>query len=220
MSAVMVAIAGGSGSGKTTLAAKLAAELSDLHAVVLAQDRYFRDFAEYEPEARAHVLTANRPDAVNWDAFHEALGRLMAGGTVREPAPGTQACARGVQATSLGPAGVVIVEGLFTLWDERCRELGYLRLYTEVDEDERVLRRLERDVATRGTTLPEAVAWYRRDVAPNYRRYTLASRCHAHLVVPMAEDDVVRYLAIADAVRSEWSRRNSCAHTRDQAGPH
>ena len=55
---VVVAIAGGSATGKTTLARALAASLSDPSPLVVNQDRYFRDFAEYTPEERERVRTA------------------------------------------------------------------------------------------------------------------------------------------------------------------
>ena len=38
-------------------------------------------------------------------------------------------------------------------------------------------------------TLGEAVAWYRRDVVPNYPMYTEATRRYADLVVPFERPD-------------------------------
>jgi len=204
---VVVAIAGGSGTGKSTLAAALAAALVDLAPVVLAQDYYFRDFAEFEPDERERVRTANHPDAMNWPQFHAALQRLAAGAGVEQPAAGTRARERGDAARTLGPAGLVLVDGLFALWDEQCRTRADLRLYTEVPDDERVLRRVERDVRERGGTVDSIVSWYRRDVAPNFARFTVASRRYADFVVPTERPNQVAIGAIADVVRAIASRR-------------
>lgn len=197
---VVVTICGGSGSGKSTLAAALAAELADLRPVVLEQDWYFRDFDEYDADVRESYRTANHPDAVLWPAFHAALESLAAGGTAKVPAPGTRRF-RQSPVELVGPGGLLIVVGLFTLWDRRCRSLADLRLFTEVNDDERVLRRLSRDVVSRGTTVERAVAWYRHDVQPNYPTYTAAFRARADLVVPTTYDVTNAVRAVGLALR-------------------
>lgn len=204
---VVIAIAGGSGTGKSTLAEALAGALPELAPVVLAQDHYFRDFAEYEPEEREVVRTANHPDAVNWAEFHRALQKLACGDAVDQPAPATRSRARGDAPRTLGPTGLVIVEGLFALWDERTRACADLRLYTEVADDERVLRRVYRDVFERGSTVERIVSWYRRDVRPNFARYTAASREHADLVIPTERHNPTAQGAVRDAILAIAHRR-------------
>lgn len=205
---VLVAIAGGSATGKSTLARALAEQLADLRPVIIGQDRYFRDFAEYSPEEREKVRTANSSNALNWQAFHAALDALCAGGSIQEPAVGTRAYQRGDPVRTLGPAGLVLVEGLFALWDERCRALADLRLYTEVDDDERVLRRIHRDITERGASLEGVIAWYRRDVKPNYATYTAATRRFADLIVPTDRVNEAAIRALAGAIRALATARN------------
>ena len=199
---VLVAIAGGSATGKTTFARALAEAISDLSPVVVNQDRYFRDFMELEPEERERARTANRPDAINWPAFHAALDLLLTGQPTIEPAPGTRAAQRGEEPHPVGPGRVVIVEGLFALWDTRCRESADLRLYTEVDDDERVLRRIYRDITERGGNLEGVISWFRRDVQPNFPIYTKSTRRYADLVVPTDHPVDVAVKAVANAVRA------------------
>lgn len=199
---VVVAIAGGSATGKSTLAKLLASALTDLCPAILGQDRYFRDFAEFSPEERERVRTANHPDALLWPAFHSALETLCSGRAIEEPVPGTRAYQRGLPIQTVGPAGVIIVEGLFALWDARCRELADLRLYTDLDDDERVIRRIERDIAERGGTLEGVVTWYRRDVRPNFPTYTQSTRRFADLIVPTNHPIEIAVAAVAAAIRA------------------
>ena len=206
---VVIAIAGGSGTGKSTLAAALCAALENMVPVVLAQDHYFRDFAEYDRTERERVRTANHPDAMNWPEFHQALEQLACGGSVEQPAPGTRPRARGDSPRTLGPAGLVMVEGLFALWDERCRARADLRLYTEVADDERVLRRVYRDVHERGGTVDSVVSWYRRDVRPNFDRFTAASKEHADLVVPTERHNQTAIDALCDTILAIADRRDA-----------
>ncbi len=199
---MVVAIAGGSATGKSTLARALAAAVPELDPVVICQDRYFRDFMEYTPEERERVRTANHPSAVLWSAFHDALESLLAGGVAHEPVPGTRGFRRGEASQVLGPTRLLIIEGLFALWDERSRQAADVRLYTEVDDDERVLRRLNRDILERGGTVDGVLSWYRRDVKPNFPVYTASTRYFADLIVPTHHPVDVAVQTVAAAVRA------------------
>src|SRR5579884_1760514 len=186
MRPILVAIAGGSTSGKSTLTRRLLAELANLSCAEICLDRYFRNWAVLVPEEAEQVRTANRPDAVLWRAFHDDLRRLLGGQAVRLPAVGTAAAARDENGWCVGPRDVLIVEGLFALWDDELRRAADLRVFVDTPDDERVLRRVTRDVVERAGTIERSVAWYRRDVAPGYHRFTEPTRWHADLVVPNA----------------------------------
>lgn len=182
--ALVVGISGMSGTGKTTFARALCAQLDDLRPVLLHQDRYFTDWSSYPPEERERLRTANRPDAVNWDALAAHLSGLRQGQPVTDPAPGTGAFARGEPPRTIEPSAVILVEGHLLFWDARVRELCDLKLFLETEPDERVLRRVVRDVIERGRPLEQVVAWYRRDVLPNYPTYTAPTRRYADLIIP------------------------------------
>lgn len=205
---VVVAIAGGSATGKSTLARALAAALADLDPVILNQDRYFRDFAEYTPEERERVRTANHSNAVNWSAYHDALAGLVAGRSVTEPATGTRAKQRGEAPHPVGPGGLLIIEGLFALWDGPSRDAADLKLYTEIDDDERVLRRIHRDITERDGKVEEIIAWFRRDVKPNFPTFTLATRAYADLIIPTNHPVDLPVRVLAPAIRAIHADKN------------
>ncbi len=193
----VIGITGGSASGKTTVANRLAELLADYRPVVLHQDRYFKDYSQLSPEERERVATANRPESLIWPAFLEQVRRLIAGEPAQEPVAGTRPAARGDAPVSLEPGEVLIVEGLFALWDEELRALLDLKVFVEVDDDERLLRRLHRDILERGGTVESVLAWYRKDVWPNYPQYTAVGRRVADLVIPNNQpcDTAIRLIA-------------------------
>lgn len=186
---VTVAITGGSASGKSTLARCLAEALEEFDPVVLNQDRYFRDWSDFPPEAREEVRTSNHPRAVLWSALVKQVQRLVDGQPIEEPVPGTAAARRGGAPQRIEPGGLILVEGHMLLGEEPLRELMDVKLYVDVDPHERVLRRMLRDTTEGSMTLDQAVAWYRRDVVPNYPTYTEATRRYADLVVPFEQPD-------------------------------
>ena len=169
----VIGISGGSAAGKTTLTAKLAADLEDLRPVILNQDLYFR---VWDDDA---LRTSNHPRAVLWERLVEDVGRLAAGGRISGPIPG----GRPDRTVEAGPGGVLLVEGHLLLGCAELAPLLDLKVFLDVDPHERVLRRMLRDVGG-GTGLEEAVAWYRRDVLPNYPLYTAPGRDRADVVLP------------------------------------
>jgi len=204
-----VGITGGSASGKTTFAKALAKELSSLSSVILNQDSYFKDWTEYPAEVREKVVTANHPNAICWEALIRHIEQLAAGQPVETPIPGTRSAARGDEPAIIQPGDVVIVEGHLILWNETVRNLMDVKLFIDVDPHERVLRRLLRDVGERGGDLKHAVAWYRRDVIPNFPVYTEPCKQYADLIIPFQQGNPIALQMIAAGIRERIvSRRD------------
>ena len=199
-----IGIGGGSASGKTTLARALATNLQEYNPVILSQDYYFRDWSGYPPEERERVRTANRAEAVHWPAYMEAVHKIQAGEPIQEPAPGTGRYQRNPESvTTTLPGQLLILEGLFALWSEELRELIDLAIYVEVEDSERILRRLMRDRQRRGGGgLERSVAWLRRDVLPNFPTFTGATKQYADLIVPNLHPESRAVQIIAQGIRS------------------
>ena len=198
---VTVGISGGSASGKTTLAKALADGLKEFSPVILHQDYYFKDWSEYPPEEREKVITANHPDAVRWEVLLDHIRQLIARQPIETPPEGTRASARGDAPVTVQPSDLIIVEGHLILWEVALRDLMDVKLFVDVEPHERVLRRLLRDVAQRGGDLEGAVAWYRRDVIPNFSVYTEPCKKYADLVVPFLDGNPVALQILVAGLR-------------------
>jgi len=204
---VTVAIMGGSASGKTTFAKALAEALRDFSSVILHQDLYFKDWAEYPPEVREQVVTANHPNAVRWEALIGHIEQLINRQPIKTPVPGTRSAARGDEPVTIQPCDIVMVEGHLILWDEKLRNLMDVKLFIDVDPHERVLRRLLRDVGQRGGNLERAVAWYRKDVIPNFPVYTEPCKQYADVILPLLHENPVALQIIAAGIREKIAER-------------
>jgi uridine kinase len=204
-----IGITGGSASGKTTLARALAVSLEEFDPVILGQDRYFRDWSDIPPEDRERARTANRAEAIAWPAYMEAVRKIQAGEPIEEPAPGTRARQYETEPFTVQPGRVLILEGLFVLWPEELRRLIDLAIYTEVDDSERILRRLSRDTRRRGSDIERSVAWLRRDVIPNFPVFTESTKRYADLIIPNLTPDCRVVQLIALGVRSILQDENA-----------
>jgi uridine kinase len=200
--ALVVALTGGSASGKSTLAQRLAARLSHLQPLIVPQDAYFREWAADEQ----HLRTTNSPPALRWEALRRDLARWRDGAAAGPPP-------RWREPTGpLQPGRLVLLEGHLILWDEEVRSLCDLKVFLDLPDEERVVRRLLRDVERSGMSLADAAAWYRRDVLPHFWRYTAPARWWSDLVLPAAPVTAAGFEALVAAV--EAAARRLQAHPR------
>lgn len=186
---VVVGIAGGSASGKSTftgaLTRQLAEEAPGLRVEVVGMDRYFYRGGPGGPTFVSPSTGQSMPDNNHPDSADNA--RLVADLDARlaeEDAP-----------------DIVIVEGLMALHVPMIRERLDIKLFVELDADERALRRLLRDMAgTRGNADPQFISTYYRECARvGHARYVEPSRVFADLIL-RGDSDFTRTAAMISAV--------------------
>ena len=205
---MVVGLSGGSAAGKTTFAAALVEALAPHKPVVLNQDRYFRDWHEVPADEREAARTTNHPRAVRWPELVKQVERLIARQTIEEPVEGTAARTRGDEPQAIEPADIVLVEGHLIFAHEPLRALIDLKVYLDVDIHERVLRRMLRDTQN-GTDLETVVAWYRRDVSPNFPVHTEPTRKYADLVIPYDQHNETALQVVAAGIMSLLNKRDT-----------
>jgi uridine kinase len=178
----LVGIAGGSGSGKTALAGALAAVLGPARVTRLAQDAYYHDRSDVDPDQRA-ALNFDVPEALDQELFRAHLGALRAGQRVEPPRYCFATHCRLGPGEPLEPREVVLVEGTLLLCDPGVRELLDLRIYVDAPGDLRLARRIARDTAERGRTPESVLVQCRATVWPAHARYVQPTKAWADLVL-------------------------------------
>lgn len=138
----MIAISGPSGSGKSTIAQALTFELPG--SIVVQQDWYFRDGDKCPPDANFCELRW-----LHIDLFVRDLHTLAAGRTAQVPIMDF-ASFRKVGTRPLGPAWLVIVEGMTIFRVPELAAQFSSRYYVDVDFDILADRKRARDHAERG----------------------------------------------------------------------
>lgn len=191
----VVGISGGSAAGKTTFASALVEALNPIEVVTLNQDRYFRDWEGVPESEREAARTSNHPRAVLWPQLVDHLRALKSGEAITVPIQGTRAMKRGEVPTQIESCPLVLVEGHLIFGHEPLRDLMDVKVFLDVDTHERVLRRMLRDTSRGNMDLEAAVAWYRRDVIPNYSVHTEPTRQFADIIVPF-EGEVKRAIEV------------------------
>ena len=183
----MVVVAGWTCTGKTRFARALAARFPPGQAVVLSQDDYYRDTSHLSRAERTDV-NYDEPESYDLDLFADHLGALRAGGSVPELDYDFSTGARRITG-SLGPARLVIAEGVFAFWDARVRTAANLRILLEGELDVLLRRRVARDGAERAYTPAEVRERFENMVIPAQRRYLGGAGDVADLIFPGDWDD-------------------------------
>lgn len=81
-------------------------------------------------------------------------------------------------------------DGILLLADPRVRELLDIKVYVEADADERILRRISRDVEERGRDLNGIIKQYLNTVKPMHYLYVEPTRSKADIVINSGKNDV------------------------------
>jgi uridine kinase len=179
---LLIGMAGGTGSGKTLLTAALAARFARTGVCVIDQDSYYHDQSHLSPEERKDV-NFDQASAVDHNLLFEHLQQLIVGEAIEKPRYDFVTHTRWPETDRVSPQPIIVLEGLFALWDPECRSVMDLKVYVEADADIRFIRRLRRDILERGRTVESVVAQYLRTVRPMHQLYVEPTRAYADLVV-------------------------------------
>jgi uridine kinase len=179
----VIGVAGGTGSGKSTVADRVIATVGPQAVAVIALDSYYLDQAELTPEQR-EAVNYDHPDAFDWPLLTEHVGRLIAGEGVDVPVYDFAAYTRSDRTVRLAAAPIVIVEGIFVLFEASLRKLMDLKVFVDADPDVRFIRRLERDVRERGRTVESVIAQYLATVRPSHLSFIEPSKRYADVIIP------------------------------------
>lgn len=183
MKTIIIGIAGGTGSGKSTFTRKLKKEFKD-DVAVLYHDNYYRDQSDIPLEERRKT-NYDHPDAMETEllVLVRQLKELKEGKTIQCPTYDYTLHTRSSEVVTVEPKKVILLEGILVLADERLRDLMDIKVYVEADADERILRRIIRDVKERGRDMEGVVEQYLTTVKPMHYLYVEPTRSTADIVI-------------------------------------
>lgn len=185
---VIIGVAGGSGSGKSTFTNRLH-KLYGNQVTVIYHDNYYRRHDEIPLEERKKI-NYDHPDALETDLLVKHLKALKEGKTVEGPLYDYTVHNRKNETVVIHPNRIIIVEGIMVLQDEELRDLFDIKIYVDADSDERILRRILRDVKERGRDLEGIIEQYLTSVKPMHYQYVEPTRSMADIVLNSGKNQV------------------------------
>lgn len=199
MSTMIIGIAGGTGSGKTTITDTLKKKFGD-NVSVIYHDSYYKrnDHLTYEERTK---INYDCPDAFDTDLMVEHLKKLRNGQAVECPVYDYTQHNRSDKTVTIEPADVIIVEGILIFENEELRSLMDIKIFVDTDADERILRRIVRDVRERGRTIESVMSQYLTTVKPMHEKYVEPTKKLADIIVVGGGQNAVALDMIAKRVK-------------------
>lgn len=178
----VIGIAGGTGAGKTTVARTVAETVGEA-VTRIPLDNYYEDLSHLEYEERAEV-NYDHPSAFEWELLREQLDALLMGQPIEMPQYDFEIHNRKDERVRVEPSDVIVLEGIFSLFDEQILEMLDLKVYVMTDADVRILRRIERDVIDRGRDLEGVIEQYLETVKPMHEQFVSPTKKNADVIIP------------------------------------
>lgn len=180
---LIIGIAGGTGCGKTTVVNQIINELPDNEVGVISQDSYYNDLSHLSYEERAEI-NFDHPRAIDFALLAEHLAELRIGNSIEQPVYSFANHNRTGDTLLTRPRKVMIVEGILILTNPAIRSMFDIKIFVHADSDERLIRRLKRDINERGRDLDEVLHRYQTTLKPMHDQFIEPTKEYADIIIP------------------------------------
>lgn len=188
MKTVIIGIAGGTGSGKSTFTNRLKEAFGEQISVIY-YDNYYRDQSDIPFEERKKV-NYDSPESLETDLLIKHLHELKSGESIECPVYDYTVHNRSDKVEVIRPTRIILIEGILTLVDEELRNMMDIKVFVEADADERILRRVVRDVKERGRDVEDIARQYLATVKPMHYIHVEPTKAMADIVINSGMNDV------------------------------
>ena len=187
VNSLVIGICGGSLSGKATLMNHIADSIKDSVCRISLID-YYKNLPE-ENYKNKENYNFDTPLAVDFDLLFSDLQKLRKGEPVELPKYDKKTCIRQDKAYKVDPCSLIIIEGIFSFYDDRIRNLMDLKIFIDTDDDIRLSRSIIRDIKNKTRSLIDSINKYHDKVKPCFKKYVYPSRKYADMILPNVSEN-------------------------------
>ena len=204
---LIIGITGGTGCGKTTVVNQIVNELSAEDVTVISQDSYYKDLSHLTFEQRTQI-NFDHPNSIDFDLLKEHLLALKVGKTIDTPTYSFVEHNRTKETVLVKPTNVVIVEGILIFSHPDIRDLFNIKIFVHADSDERLIRRIKRDITERGRDVEEVLNRYQNTLKPMHMQFIEPMKEFADIIIPnnrynIVAIDIIKRLFITECIKNE-----------------
>ncbi len=199
---LIIGIAGGTGSGKTTVVNQIVKHLPTDEVCVISQDSYYKSTDNLSYDERTKI-NFDHPRAIDFDLIIEHLKQLKEGNTIDQPVYSFVTHNRTKDVVKTQPRKVLIIEGILIFNNKELRNLFDIKIFVHAETDERLIRRVRRDITERGRDIDEVLNRYQSTLKPMHQQFIEPTKNFADIIIP---NDRYNTVAI-DIIRSVINER-------------
>jgi uridine kinase len=180
---LIIGIAGGTGCGKTTVVNTILKELPEGEVGVISQDSYYTDTSHLSYDERVKIIF-DHPRSIDFELLEKHLKELKKGNSINQPVYSFVKHNRTGDTINTKPRKVMIVEGILILSHAEIRDLFDIKIFVHADSDERLIRRLKRDITERGRDINEVLTRYQNTLKPMHQQFIEPMKEYADIIIP------------------------------------
>ncbi|MHA7943563.1 uridine kinase [Formosa sp. 3Alg 14/1] len=180
---LIIGLTGGTGCGKTTVVNQILNELPDAEVGIISQDSYYSDTSHLSYDERK-LINFDHPKSIDFDLLVKHLKQLKKGKPIEQPVYSFVKHNRTGDTILTHPRKVMIVEGILIFTHPDIRDLFDIKIFVHADSDERLIRRLKRDIAERGRDMDEVLNRYLTTLKPMHQQFIEPMKEYADIIIP------------------------------------
>jgi uridine kinase len=207
---LLIGIAGGTGSGKTSVTNKIVELLDGGCVLVIQHDSYYKDLSTFGGLTPAEI-NYDHPDSLETELLIRHIRTLKEGRPVDQPIYNFTTHRRLESTQRLKPKEIIIVEGILIFVEKILRDLMDIKIFIDTDADERLLRRLKRDIAERRRSIDSVMKQYITTVKPMHLEFVEPSKHWADIIIPCGAENNVAIDMVVTKITTLLRRMSSTA---------
>lgn len=204
MKSLVIGIAGGSASGKTTVTNKILEHLDQNRVVVIQHDSYYKDLSQHKG-LTPDKINFDHPDSLETDLLIEHIKQLRSGKAIEQPIYSFTTHRRLKETHRIEPKEIIIVDGILILVEKSLRALMDIKLFVDTDADERLIRRIRRDILERGRSIDAVMNQYMNTVKPMHLEFVEPSKYWADIIISRGAENEVAIDMVVTKIKSMLS---------------
>ena len=180
---LVIGIAGGTGSGKTTIVENILKVVPQQNISVITQDSYYNDTSHLNSKERTQI-NFDHPNSIDFSLLVDHINQLKSGQSIAQPIYSFTAHNRTNQTKTIIPPKVLIIEGILIFNHKHLRDLCTIKIFVQAEADERLIRRVKRDIQERGRDLNEVFSRYQNTLKPMHNQFIEPTKEFADIIIP------------------------------------
>lgn len=156
---------------------------------LLSHDCYYKAHNEM-PFAEREKLNYDHPNSFDTDLFISDIIKLKKGESIHRPVYSYSIHNRTDEYVTVYPKKVIIIEGILILENEQLRNLMDTKIYVDTDADERLMRRILRDMKERGRSVDSVIEQYTNTVKPMHEQFIEPYKKYADIIIPRGGENL------------------------------
>lgn len=179
---LIIGISGGTGSGKTRFTKELIERCDSNYVIYISQDSYYKDLSHMSYEERCNV-NFDSPDSIDFKELYRDIKKLTDNNDADIPIYDYKRHKRMQETKKIKSKPIIIIEGIFSLYTPKVRDLIDCKIFVDTPADLRILRRAKRDINKRGRTIESIFLQYIKTVKPMHEKFIEPTKSYADIIV-------------------------------------